>query len=270
MAKTLIFTFCLFGNFLFQTPLYAQNTVVATATLVIGKVTAINEEGQSRDLKKKDELYLNDQIETGYSSFLKIKLIDKTEFTLGAKSSLKLDEVTIGAQKEIIRATLEGVFRFKTEEKAKQIAKDMQITTPVAVIAVRGTQVAGEASKRKALIILEPEEGKKSAHVVVSSQVKGQTQEAHLREFGTGTRVKRGKAPSTPEKISEGERKRLQKKLTPPDENGGGLASFDAIDQLGTGSQGGSSPDARDLIVGGEQESSSNSSDSYSNDSYSH
>jgi hypothetical protein len=92
-------------------------------------------------------VYLNDMIETAAGSKAMVLFVDDTEFTLGEKSSLVIDEYVFDPEDEINRkakfSALRGVFLFTSGLIEKRQTPDVEIITAYGTIGVRGTTVWG-------------------------------------------------------------------------------------------------------------------------------
>jgi len=144
----------------FLTPLtpgqYAQAGLSAT-TAPIGQVLdlngdafAVRADGTRVPLTKGDPVFEGDVVETGGGhSAIRMVFTDKTEFSLGNDARLALDQLVFNPDTQSGSAqfsVLKGVFIFASGQIAKSDNTDMTVTTPVATIGIRGTEVAGRVA----------------------------------------------------------------------------------------------------------------------------
>ena len=91
-------------------------------------------------LKVKDEIYLNDVVQTGANSALGITFIDATTFNLKASTKITIDNYVYedgGKSNAAIFDVAKGTAAFIAASVAK--TGDMKITTPTATLGIRGT-----------------------------------------------------------------------------------------------------------------------------------
>ena len=120
-----------------------------------GTVFAVRTDGTRVELKKGDNVFQGDVIETEKESAANMLLADKTTFAIGDEARLALDEMVYNpATKEGQSqfSILKGVFVFASGEIAKTDSSKMTVTTPVATIGIRGTEVSGNISEEGAQI----------------------------------------------------------------------------------------------------------------------
>ena len=91
-------------------------------------------------LKVKDDIYLNDVVQTGANSALGITFIDATTFNLKASTKITIDNYVYedgGKSNAAIFDVAKGTAAFVAASVAK--TGDMKITTPTATLGIRGT-----------------------------------------------------------------------------------------------------------------------------------
>lgn len=95
--------------------------------------------GRSAPVTVGDDVYSDEVISTAEASRAHLKLRDRTEFEIGARSQVKLDKYVYdrgaGAASVVVNAT-KGVFRFVSAPSGHA---PYEVRTPVATIGVRGT-----------------------------------------------------------------------------------------------------------------------------------
>ena len=109
---------------------------VATAT---GKASVIRND-KTTPLKVKDDIYLNDVVQTATNSALGITFIDATTFNLKASTQITIDNYVYedgGKSNAAIFDVVKGTAAFVAASVAK--TGDMKITTPTATLGIRGT-----------------------------------------------------------------------------------------------------------------------------------
>jgi hypothetical protein len=109
-----------------------------TAIAVIQSTQAAGAAG-SRVLQDQGPVYSGDKIVTGASGQAQIKFRDDTKLVVGPNSSLTIDAFVYSGKsaKEVSIDAVKGAFRFITGVSKKDA---YSISTPTAVIAVRGTE----------------------------------------------------------------------------------------------------------------------------------
>jgi hypothetical protein len=91
-------------------------------------------------LKVKDDIYLNDIVQTGANAALGITFIDNTTFNLKANTKITIDNYVYedgGKSNAAIFDVAKGTAAFVAASVAK--TGDMKITTPTATLGIRGT-----------------------------------------------------------------------------------------------------------------------------------
>jgi hypothetical protein len=90
-------------------------------------------------------VFLNEVVSTAQPARLGVIFTDNTRLTLGEKAKLTLDNYVFdsAAGKGTIRFGLVGAFRFVSGQVSKLASADVSVTTPVAVVGIRGTEFWG-------------------------------------------------------------------------------------------------------------------------------
>jgi len=117
----------------------APEEPVGNVATVIGKASVIRND-QTTPLKVKDDIYLNDIVQTGANSALGITFIDATTFNLKASTKITIDNYVYedgGKSNAAIFDVAKGTAAFVAASVAK--TGDMKITTPTATLGIRGT-----------------------------------------------------------------------------------------------------------------------------------
>lgn len=106
-----------------------------------GEVSALAD-GNSRELKQGDFVYVNDEIATGARSFAVLQFTDGAKVTVRPDSKLVI-ETYLYAGNDSDEATLNlvsGGLRVITGAMAKTNPENYKVRTPVALMGVRGTE----------------------------------------------------------------------------------------------------------------------------------
>jgi len=101
---------------------------------------SVTRNDKSISLSLKDDIYLNDVVQTSASSALGITFSDGTTFNLKASSKITIDEFVYeegGKSNKGLFDVAKGTVAFVAAQVAK--TGDMQITTPTATLGIRGT-----------------------------------------------------------------------------------------------------------------------------------
>ena len=101
--------------------------------------------GATRALGLNASVFLNEVVSTGETARLEVTFTDSTRLTLGEKAKLTLDTYVFdsAAGKGAIKFGLVGAFRFVSGQVSKLASADVSVTTPVAVVGIRGTEFWG-------------------------------------------------------------------------------------------------------------------------------
>ena len=115
----------------------------------IGTVSRIQGEasrnGATRALAPNSAVFLNETVATGETARLEVTFTDNTRLTLGQKAKLTLDNYVFdsAARCGTIKFGLVSAFRFVSCQVSKLASADVSVTTPVAVVGIRGTEFWG-------------------------------------------------------------------------------------------------------------------------------
>src|ERR1700712_4396781 len=115
-----------------EEPIGNVATVTGSASVVRNNTTT--------PLKVKDDIYLNDIVQTGANSSLGITFIDATTFNLKANAQITVDTYVYedgGQNNAGVFDVAKGTAAFVAAAVAK--TGDMKITTPTATLGIRGT-----------------------------------------------------------------------------------------------------------------------------------
>jgi hypothetical protein len=112
---------------------------IGNVATVTGSASVIRND-QTTPLKVKDDIYLNDVVQTAANSALGITFIDATTFNLKASTKITIDNYVYedgGKSNAAIFDVAKGTAAFVAASVAK--TGDMKITTPTATLGIRGT-----------------------------------------------------------------------------------------------------------------------------------
>ena len=121
----------------------ACNYVMASPTMVVahrGDVRAVTD-GSERRIVQGDELAVNDTIKTGNKSFAVLQFDDGGTITLRPNSTIVIDQYSYGQGDD--RASIDlvqGGLRIITGAIAKSDPDNYTLSTPTALMGVRGTE----------------------------------------------------------------------------------------------------------------------------------
>ena len=132
----------IFIFFLVCQPVFAD--AIAHVILTKGAVTAQNNEGVSRMLKRRSEIFIGDTIITQKKSSVQLRFIDKALLTIKAESKFNIEAYQLAnidqlKQNKAIMNLLKGGFRTITGNIGKGNKKAYRVNTPAASIGIRGT-----------------------------------------------------------------------------------------------------------------------------------
>ena len=117
----------------------APEEPIGNVATVVGSASVIRND-KTTPLKVKDDIYLNDVVQTGANSALGITFIDATTFNLKASTKITIDNYVYedgGKSNAAIFDVAKGTAAFVAASVAK--TGDMKITTPTATLGIRGT-----------------------------------------------------------------------------------------------------------------------------------
>jgi hypothetical protein len=117
----------------------APEEPIGNVATVTGSASVIRND-KTTPLKVKDDIYLNDVVQTGANSALGITFIDATTFNLKANTKITIDNYVYedgGKSNAAIFDVAKGTAAFVAASVAK--TGDMKITTPTATLGIRGT-----------------------------------------------------------------------------------------------------------------------------------
>jgi hypothetical protein len=109
-----------------------RGTVIATAN------------GEARELKQGDEIFVEDEIMTAPKSFTVLQFLDGAKVTVKPDSEIVIEDYVYNGNAED-KATLSlvsGGLRVITGAMAKNNPENYKVKTPVALMGVRGTEFA--------------------------------------------------------------------------------------------------------------------------------
>jgi hypothetical protein len=122
----------------------ARPEAIGTVSRIQGEASGARG-GATRALGVNSSVFLNDLVSTGEAARLEVTFTDNTRLTLGEKAKLTLDNYVFepAAGNGTIKFGLVGAFRFVSGRLTKLASSDVRVTTPVAVVGIRGTEFWG-------------------------------------------------------------------------------------------------------------------------------
>ena len=131
-----------------------RQTRVGEAAVVKNEVVRVTGSGAHADQCRRRVLR-NETVRTGADSATRLVMIDSTNLSLGANSSLTLDRTVFNDEHSYRDVTIRlttGAFRFVTGHSDKTAYK---ITTPLATIGVRGTTLDILSQRGRSVVVLQ-------------------------------------------------------------------------------------------------------------------
>jgi hypothetical protein len=121
----------------------AQNAIGAVSRMQ-GEASATRG-GAARPLAVQESVFPDEIVSTGDAARLEVTFSDNTRLTLGEKARLTLDRYVFDAAagNGTIKFGLVGAFRFVSGQVSKLASADVSVTTPFAVVGIRGTEFWG-------------------------------------------------------------------------------------------------------------------------------
>ena len=123
----------------------ATVSTCAAAAPVVGTVTKVQKQAQigAKTAVVGTPVHMNDEIRTGRNARLQVTFSDETTLTLGEDATVVIDRYVFDPDASTGVMALNasrGAIRFATGRLSKMQKKDIQVTTPAAALAVRGTE----------------------------------------------------------------------------------------------------------------------------------
>jgi hypothetical protein len=178
---------------------YAQHSKgIGHVTALDGTVTVLRQgKFAPEPLTLQKPVFQEDIIATDRASKVRITLADATVISLGEQSRLELRQFSYDARQQTRSGRLSlalGFFRAILKEMTSP--SGVEVITPTAVAAIRGTDLMGEVTPDStAIVVLEG--------TVAVSNVRPTVGGLATLTSGMGTTVKAGEPPSTPTNWSE-------------------------------------------------------------------
>jgi hypothetical protein len=158
----------------------ASDEPIGNVASLTGTATVIHNK-DSIALKLKDDIYLNDTVQTSTGASLGVTFSDDTTFHLSANAKITIDTYVYdpaGKQNKGVFDIGKGTVAFVAAAVAK--TGDMQITTPTATLGIRGTTGVVDVPENGATggsvnnIKLYPDADGRVGHIDVNDRVSGQ------------------------------------------------------------------------------------------------
>lgn len=171
---------------------------IGNVAAVTGIATVIRDKN-SYPLKLRDDIYLNDVVQTSSNSSLGITFNDATTFNLSASAKITIDNYVYedgGKQNSAIFDIGKGTVAFVAAAVAK--TGDMKIATPTATLGIRGTtgvvdvpENATATSTNNVNIKLYPDADGRVGHIDVNDRTSG-TRLGALTQASSGFAIRPG------------------------------------------------------------------------------
>jgi hypothetical protein len=122
----------------------AAQDAIGTVSRIQGEASATRS-GATRALSLNGSVFRNEVVSTAETARLEVTFTDNTRLTLGEKANLTLDNYVFdsAAGSGTIKFGLVGAFRFVSGQVSKLASADVSMTTPVAIVGIRGTEFWG-------------------------------------------------------------------------------------------------------------------------------
>lgn len=173
---------------------------IGNVATVTGIATVIRDKN-SYPLRVRDDIYLNDVVQTSSNSSLGITFNDATTFNLSASAKITIDNYVYedgGKQNAGVFDIGKGTVAFVAAAVAK--TGNMKITTPTATLGIRGTtgvvdvpENAAAGSKNNVNIKLYPDADGRVGHIDVDDRTSG-TRLGALTQGASGFAIRPGAA----------------------------------------------------------------------------
>jgi hypothetical protein len=143
MARWLTIIAVMLVSGLASGPSVAQDAI-GTVSRIQGEASGARN-GATRALDLNSSVFPNDLVSTGDAARLEVTFADNTRLTLGEKAKLTLDTYVFdsAAGSGALKFGLVGAFRFVSGQVSKLASADVRVTTPVAIVGIRGTEFWG-------------------------------------------------------------------------------------------------------------------------------
>jgi len=127
----------------FSTFNHATAETVGTVILSFGQNAAVSNDGDSRVLKRKSEVFADDTLKTGIKGRLQIRFTDGSRLSLKPDTEFKITEYQFDSNKpndgKAIYKLLKGGMRTITGKIGKTDREDYKLDAVIATIGIRGT-----------------------------------------------------------------------------------------------------------------------------------
>jgi len=122
----------------------AAQDAIGTVSRIQGEASGTRN-GATRALAPNSAVFLNETVATGETALLEVTFTDNTRLTLGEKAKLTLDNYVYDSAtgRGTIKFGLLGAFRFVSGQVSKLASAEVSVTTPVAIVGIRGTEFWG-------------------------------------------------------------------------------------------------------------------------------
>jgi hypothetical protein len=195
-------------------PMMAAAIEAAPSAGTVSKLSGDNNagarqpDGNVRKLGVGDAVYPGERIWTDKGTSVHIQFADESKFSLGPNTEFLIESFKFrkGTEEDAFHSRIiKGVFRFVSGLIAHGKGRDMKVSTKVATIGIRGTQVEGEVTEHQEIdgkvidasakiVLMEPEEEGKATSILVSNDFGSVV----IDQPGYGTEIPDEKSPPSP------------------------------------------------------------------------
>jgi hypothetical protein len=122
----------------------AAQDAIGTISRIQGAASATRSDA-TRALGINASVFANETVSTGEAARLEVTLRDQTRLTLGERVKLTLDRYVFdpAGGRGTIKFGFVGAFRFVSGQLSKLASAEVSVTTPVAIVGIRGTEFWG-------------------------------------------------------------------------------------------------------------------------------
>ena len=138
----------------------ADDADVGSISDVKGAAEIVSD-GQSADAAKGAAVHLSDELTTGADGYLQVTFRDDTVLTLAEDARVVIDRYVFDPDQgvgDVLLTTTQGAFRFATGRLKELSKKNIEVSTPVAEVGIRGTEFwGGPVDGQYSVVLLDGE-----------------------------------------------------------------------------------------------------------------
>ena len=131
---------------------YASKTVSGVVAVSTGPMKAVTQ-SVDRNLTAGDDVFMNDEVETGAKTRAQVLLRDESVFSMGPSSRIVFDEFvydpTVG-EGSLQASLVKGGLRFVSGQLSNNQPENIKIKAGKATVGIRGTEIMAKRSEQEA------------------------------------------------------------------------------------------------------------------------